>query len=96
MRGSGGWGHLVRTPLEIRKSIRFYCITDQDSLANKKATKPTFKVGPLSARKRTPLKWRFARWSMLVHFKWYLDASLPSTTTTKRRCQSVRDELNLL
>ena len=42
-------------PLENHKAIGFLSRTGPDPLDNRKATKPAFNVGPLSARKRNAI-----------------------------------------
>ena len=55
MRGSrkGDRGSGRSPPLKIYKNIGFLSNTGLDPPKNNKATKPTFKVGPSSARQRT-------------------------------------------
>ena len=66
MGGSRG-GQGVRTPtLKNHKNIGFLSNTGPDPLKNHKATKPTFIVGPSSARQRNATrKWRFAGGPMM-------------------------------
>ena len=62
MDSEGGGGAGVQTPpLKSSKNIGLLSNTGLDLLKNHKATKPTFDVGPSSARQRNAIKMAF-RW----------------------------------
>ena len=56
--GTGDW-----TPAEKSQNIGFLCNTCLDPLKNHKATKPSFNVGPSSARQRNAISMAFDWWA---------------------------------
>ena len=51
----GGGGQCPDSPLKNYTAIGFLSNTDLDPLENHKATKPSFNVGPSSARQRNAI-----------------------------------------
>ena len=72
--GNRGSGHLLNN----LKNIGFLSNFGQDPLKNCEATTPVFNVGPSSAHRETPLKWRFSDDGLLTVV---FGSSHPSSTT---------------
>ena len=66
MGGSRG-GQEVMTPRKSQ-NIGFLSNTGPDPLKINKATKPTFNVGPSSARQRNTIRWRFDDGRLILVF----------------------------